>query len=116
MTQLAYPRSRLLVQEPELFDRRPYEGWDIRPATGGMRLASGSTVGVNGKSPEDTMIGNLADMSEWADAPLALYMGGSLPTWLNGSRLVAVAYGGVTIRATGDLDAAALAEMIGWSK
>jgi hypothetical protein len=78
-------------------------GYDIRPAQGGMRITAGTTGGVNGKSPVATCVANLADLSERSTEPLALYVGGALPLYLNGATLVATADGGtVTLTAEGE--------------
>lgn len=39
----------------------------------GVRLAAFRTGGVNGKTAEDTAIGNAADLSERSDGPLFLH-------------------------------------------
>jgi hypothetical protein len=98
-------RNRILATEGYLdaLDRRrgacapgtpgakPYE---VRPLAGG-------TAGVNGHTADATAVRNLADMSEQCAEPLALYVGGALPLYSNGSRRIAQADGGLVQLADG---------------
>jgi hypothetical protein len=105
-------RNRILATEGYLdaLDRRrgacapgtpgakPYE---VRPLAGGMRIVAFITAGVNGHTADATAVRNLADMSEQCAEPLALYVGGALPLYSNGSRRIAQADGGLVQLADG---------------
>jgi hypothetical protein len=75
--------------DPTAPDREAYE---IRAR--GLQVATFVTGGVNGKSADDTAIGNLADASEYHPDELTLRKGGALPTYSNGAKEIAKASGG----------------------
>lgn len=71
------------------------KAYEIRGLETGARVVAFVTAGVNGKSADDTAIGNLADASEQTLEALALYSGPALPLYSNGEHMLAAADCGV---------------------
>lgn len=85
----ARPNDRFLIDP----DGPDAEWFEIR--NDAARVTAFYTGGVNGKSAEDTAIGNLIDASEYTDGALHLYRGPLLPSWSNGIVLIASAEHGI---------------------